>query len=64
MDGWVNGGGGPGQINKNQINLEVIKIIQFCLKIYETHPAMGGFRGGCVHGWVNGWAQVKSLNIK
>ena len=26
---------GPGQIIKNQINLDLIEIIQFCLKIYD-----------------------------
>ena len=39
---------GPGQIIKNQINLDPIEIIQFCLKIYDllTHP---------LYGWVYGW---------
>ena len=43
MGQWV----GPGHINKNQINLEVIKIIQFCLKICDflRHP----------HLWVDAW---------
>ena len=38
----------PGQIIKNQINLDLIEIIQFCLKIYDllTHPT---------YGWVYGW---------
>ena len=31
MGQWV----GSGHITKNQINLELIKIIQFCLKIYD-----------------------------
>ena len=50
---WV----GSGQITKNLINLDVIEIIQFCLKIYDLwrHPHPW------VHGWVNGWADVKSL---
>ena len=47
---------GPGQIIKNQINLDLIKIIQFCLKIYdlliETPPPMGGCMGGM---WLGGW---------
>ena len=44
MGQWV----GPGQIIKNQINLDPIEIIQFCLKIYDllTHP---------LYGWVYGW---------
>ena len=43
---------GPGQIIKNQINLDLIKIIPFCLKIYDflRHPTYGW-----VYGWVNRW---------
>ena len=39
---------GPGQIIKNRINLDLIEIIQFCLKIYDllTHPH---------YGWVVRW---------
>ena len=42
---------GPGQIIKNRINLDLIKIIQFCLKIYDllTHPHLW------VGVWVVGW---------
>ena len=38
---------GSGQITNNQINLNLIDIIQFCLKIYDlwTHPQL----------WVVGW---------
>ena len=38
---------GPGKITKNQINLELIEIIQFCLKICDLlrHP----------HLWVGVW---------
>ena len=41
---------GPGQIIKNRINLDLIEIIQFCLKIYDllTHPHL------CVGVWVYG----------
>ena len=55
MGQWV----GLGQITKNRINLEVIEIIQFCLKICDllTHPHL--WVGGWVDGWVNGWGQVK-----
>ena len=40
MVGWMGGLmsgsiGGSGQITRNQINLELIEIIQFCLKIYD-----------------------------
>ena len=54
MGGWVDGWGyyvgqwvGSGHITKNQINLELIKIIQFCLKICDLvrHP----------HLWVGVW---------
>ena len=42
---------GPGQIIKNQINLDLIEIIQFCLKINDLlrHPPL------CVGVWVVGW---------
>ena len=36
VDGWVCGWmGGSGQITNNLINLDIIEIIQFCLKIYD-----------------------------
>ena len=56
MDGWFSGSmGGSGQKTKNLINLDVIEIIQFCLKIYDLfrHPQL---RVGV---WINGWGQVK-----
>ena len=48
---------GSSNITKNQINLDLIEIIQFCLKIYDLwrHPHLW------VDGWINGWAHVKSL---
>ena len=44
-------------INKNQINLELIEIIQFCLKICDLlkHPHLFG---GCIGGWVDGWVNM------
>ena len=41
----------PCQITKNRINLELIKIVQFCLKIYDLwrHPHLW------VGLWVVGW---------
>ena len=51
---WVNGWG---QITNYQINLDLKRIIQFCLKILffvETPPAMGG----CVGGWMDGCVDV------
>ena len=46
---WV----GSGQITNNLINLDIIKIIQFCLKIYDLKetPPMGGYMDSCVDGW-------------
>ena len=42
---------GSGQMTKNQINIDLIEIIQFCLKIYDlwTHPHLW------VVGWLGGW---------
>ena len=45
MGQWV----GSGHITKYQLNLDLIEIVQFCLKIYdlyETPPPMGGWMGG------------------
>ena len=47
---------GPGQIIKIQINLDLIEIIQFCLKIYDLlrHPHIwvGVWVVRCMGGWV------------
>ena len=43
MGQWV----ASGQMTKNLINLDLIKIIQF--------PPMGGCVGSWVGQWVNGW---------
>ena len=72
MVGCVSGSmGGSGEITNYLINLDIIEIIQFCLKIYNLlrHPSpmagfMGGWVDGCVNMWVNGWDQVISLIIK
>ena len=60
MGQWV----GLGQMTYNLINLYIIKIIQFCLKIYDLwrhpHPWMGAW----IVGWVSGWGQVILLNIE
>ena len=54
MGQWVGQGVGPGQIIKNQINLDLIEIILFCLKIYDLlrHPHL--WSGGLVVGWMDG----------
>ena len=51
MGGSVGQCMGSCQITKNLINLDLIEIIQFCLKIYDLwrHPAMVGV-------WVDGWS--------
>ena len=53
MGQWVGLWVGPGQIIKNRINLDLIEIIQFCLKIYDLW--VYGLLGGWVDGWVNMW---------
>ena len=75
MGGWLDGSldqwVGSGQITNYLINLDIIEIIQFCLKIYNLlrHPHLWldvwvvGWMGG-VNMWVNGWDQVISLKIK
>ena len=59
VDGWFSGSmGGSGQITKNLINLDLIEIIQFCLKIYDLlTPAP---MGGCMDQWV-GSGQMTNL---
>ena len=58
MGQWV----GSGQMTNNLINLDLIDIIQFCLKIYDLerhpHPWVGvwhGWVGGSVGKWVGQW---------
>ena len=50
MGQWV----GSGHITKNRVNREVIKIIQFCLKIYDLlrHPHMDRWMGGWMGQWL------------
>ena len=61
--GWLGGSVGQwvgsGHVTKYQINLDVIEIIQFFLKIYDLlrHPHL--WVGVWINGWVNGWGQVK-----
>ena len=54
MGQWVGQWVGPGQIIKNRINLDLIEIIQFCLKIYDLlrHPHL--WVGVWVVGWFSG----------
>ena len=57
MGQWV----GSGQMTNNLIDLDLIDMIQFCLKIQicRDTPPVGGCVGGWVGQWVNGWGQVK-----
>ena len=56
VDGWVNMwvNGWDQVITKNQINLELVKKIQFCLKICDLlrHPHL--WVGVWVVGWISG----------
>ena len=61
MVGCVSGSmGGSGEITNYLINLDIIEIIQFCLKIYDLlrhlHLWVGcmGGMGGWVVQWVKG----------
>ena len=47
---WV----GLGQITKNLINLNLIKIIQFFLKIYDLQRHPHPWVGVWVYGWFSG----------
>ena len=50
MGQWV----GPGQIIKNQINLDLIEIILFCLKIYVLLRHLHLWVGIWVGRWMGG----------
>ena len=57
MGGLICGSmGGAGHITKNPINLDLIEIIQFCLKIYDLWRHLDlwvvGWNGGSVGQWV------------
>ena len=50
MGQWV----GSGHITKNKIKLELIKIIQFCLKICDLVRHLHLWVGVWVYGWNGG----------
>ena len=52
------------QITKNLINCELIKIIQFCLKIYDLWRRPHPWVVVWVDGWIDGCGQIKSLKIE
>ena len=62
MDGWVSGSN-----NVKSLKLDLSKIIQFCLKIYDLwihspplDRCMGGWLGGCMGQWVGSCQIIKS----
>ena len=59
---WV----GLGQITKKWINLDLIEIFQFCLKIQHLwkHPPMGWCMGGWVGWWVGESPQMLNLQTE
>ena len=59
MDSWVSQWVGSGHIAKYRINLELIEIIQFCLKIYDLlrHPHLW------MGVWVNGLVSRQMTNF-
>ena len=64
MDQWFSGQWvGSGHITKYQINLDLIEIIQFCLKIYDLlrHPQL--WVGVWINGWVNGGGSGQMTNL-
>ena len=58
---------GSGHIAKYRINLDLIEIIQFCLKIYDLlrqPPPMGGCMGEWVgSGQVTNFIKLELINI-
>ena len=66
MGGWVGQwviGVGSGQMTKNLINLDLIKIIQFCLKIYDLLRHLHLWVGVWINGWVNGVGSGQMTNL-
>ena len=59
LGGWVGQWVGSGQMTKNLINLDLIQIIQFSLKIYDLLRHLHLWVSVWSNGWVNGWGQVK-----
>ena len=62
MGSWVGQWVGSGQMTNYLINLDIIEIIQFCLKIYDLWRYLHLWLGGWVVQWVNGFGQVILLN--
>ena len=65
LGGWVGQSVGSGQMTKNLINLDLIEVIQFCLKIYDLktpHPPTHPWVDVWVVGWVSGSMDVVRSN--
>ena len=57
VDGWFSGsmcGVRSGHISQYRINLDLIEIIQFCLKVYDLLRYPHLWVGVWVNEWVNG----------
>ena len=52
---------GSCQITKNQINLDVIEIIQFCLKIHTSLNIINSIANGCSNGGIPGNSHMMLL---
>ena len=68
VDGWFSGSmDGVRSYAKYRINLDLIEIIQFCLKIYDLlrhPPPMGGCMGEWVgSGQVTNFIKLELINI-
>ena len=63
MSGSVGQWVGSGQMTKNLINLDLIEIIQFCLKIYDLLRHLHLWVGVWINGWVNGWGSGQMTNL-
>ena len=50
-------------MTKNLINLDLIEIIQFCLKIYDLLRHLHLWVGVWINGWVNGWGSGQMTNL-
>ena len=52
---------GSCQIIKNQINLDIIEIIQFCLKIHTSLNIINSIANGCSNGGIPGNSHMMLL---
>ena len=63
--GWVGQLVGSGQMTKNLINLDLIEMIEFCLKIYDLwrhpHPWVSLWVVGWVSGSMGGSVQITKI---